>query len=228
MYLGRDLSFGKFQIWNHENHTCLLEYQFEEITLFWSKMHFHDSKAKNEQNCIAPLIFTPDGQFLIARFMDEKLNCTVQIWHTETAKIYKEMGNLPKLIINSVGIRLNGTVVASGIREDKVCVWELESNQIVYTISEDCAWKQYLNHDIIENTSIRVIPGILSTDGRVLIYATAENNIVVRDLVAEQDLCSLQEHDAPIAYLALSEDREFIASYSIDRQIRIWGIPNFS
>ena len=83
-------------------------------------------------------------------------------------------------------------------------------------VSEGCIWKQYSNHNIIENISNRVIPGILSTDGRVLIYATAENNIIVRDLIAEHNLCTLQGHDAPATYLALSEDCEFIASYSID------------
>ena len=41
-------------------------------------------------------------------------------------------------------------------------------------------------------------------------------NIVVRDLVAKRNLCTLSEYNAPVAYLALSIDREFIASYSID------------
>ena len=69
-------------------------------------------------------------------------------------------------------------------------------------------------------------PCILSDNGRILIYATANYKIVVRDLVKEQELCRLTRHKAPIAYLALSEDYEFIASYSTDRQIKIWGIPD--
>ena len=71
-------------------------------------------------------------------------------------------------------------------------------------------------------------PCILSTDGRILIYATASYEIVIRDLVAEKDLCKLQGHKAPVAYLALSEDRQFLASYSTDRKIKIWGIPDYS
>jgi len=35
----------------------------------------------------------------------------------------------------------------------------------------------------------------------------------------------LQGHTAPIAYVAISSDRNFIASYSIDRTIKIWGVP---
>ncbi|WP_206758419.1 hypothetical protein [Nostoc sp. FACHB-133] len=39
-------------------------------------------------------------------------------------------------------------------------------------------------------------------------------------------LCTLQGHISPIAYVAMSSDRNFIASYSIDRTIKIWGVPD--
>ena len=71
-------------------------------------------------------------------------------------------------------------------------------------------------------------PCIFSTDGRVLIHATAKHEIVVRDLDAERKLVTLQGHEAAIAYLALSEDRQFLASYSTDRQIKIWELPECS
>ena len=68
----------------------------------------------------------------------------------------------------------------------------------------------------------------MGKNGRVLIYATANYEIVVRDLVEEQELCRLTGHNAPIAYLSLSKNYEFIASYSTDRQINIWGMANSS
>lgn len=43
-------------------------------------------------------------------------------------------------------------------------------------------------------------PCILSTDGRVLIYATAKHEIVIRDLVADRELVTLQGHKTAIAY----------------------------
>jgi WD40 repeat protein len=85
-----------------------------------------------------------------------------------------------------------------------------------------------LQTDKIIFTTDEICPCILSNNGRVLIYATANYEIVVRDLVKEQELCKLTGHKAPIAYLTLSEDYEFIASYSTDRQIKIWGIPDYS
>ena len=117
--------------------------------------------------------------------------------------------NLPKLTITSVGVSPDGTIIACGIREEKVCAWELQSDRIIYTASE-------------------VSPCILSTDGRVLIYATASYEIVVRDLVADRELVTLRGHDAAISYLALSEDRQFLASYSTNCPIKIWAIPDYS
>lgn len=85
----------------------------------------------------------------------------------------------------------------------------MQTDTIIFTVDEMC-------------------PCILSDNGRVLIYATASYEIVVRDLVEKKELSKLTGHNAPIVYLTLSEDYEFIASYSVDRQIKIWGMPNHS
>ena len=193
---------GEFEIWNYENYSCLLNFQFSNLHLFtdnipWSKKVLY----------ITPLIFTPDGKFLIARFRDRKGQYVIKIWNTNTNQIIQTIDNLPVLTILSVGVRPNKTIIACGIREGKVCAWELQTDKIIFTTDEMC-------------------PCILSDNGRVLIYATASYEIVVRDLVKEQELCRLTGHNAPIAHLTLSEDYEFIASYSVDRQIKIWGMPN--
>ena len=200
-------TIGRFEIWNYDTYLCSLDYKFRNFTLFPTKIAVGNSGIKNGLTYTSPLIFTPDGKFLIVYYVDKQKCSLVQIWNTKTSELFQILENLPKLTITSVGVRPTGTIVACGIREDKVCVWELQSDKIIYSTPE-------------------MSPCILSTDGRVLIYTTADNEIVIRDLVAEQDLCVLQGHDAPVAYLALSSDREFVASYSIDREIKIWGIPN--
>ncbi|WP_416212051.1 hypothetical protein [Nostoc sp. ChiVER01] len=35
----------------------------------------------------------------------------------------------------------------------------------------------------------------------------------------------MQGHTTPIGYVAMSSDHNFIASHSIDRTIKIWGVP---
>lgn len=196
---------GEFEVWNYENYSCLLNFQFSDLHLFTDNIPWFIKKVIY----ITPLIFTPDGKILIARFRDKKGKYVIKIWNTETNQIVQTINNLPLLTILSLGVRPDKTIIACGIREKKVCAWELQTDKIIFTADEMC-------------------PCILSDNGRVLIYATASYEIVVGDLVKEEELCRLTGHNAPIAYLSLSEDYEFIASYSVDRQIKIWGMPNYN
>lgn len=82
----------------------------------------------------------------------------------------------------------------------------------------------YRVRDRILYTSSDIAPCLMSSDGRVLISCTDNYEIVVWDLAMNTKLCTLQGHTAPIAYVAMSSDRNFIASYSIDRTIKIWGV----
>ena len=200
---------GKLEIWDYEKYICLLQNKFEDLYLNPDIYKLNNSKINPKYFGTSPLIFSPDGCTLIARFTDKNQQCLIKIWDTKKLELIQTIENLPKLIITSVGVSPDKTLIACGIREERVSVWELQCDRIIYSVNE-------------------VSPCILSTDGRVLIYATNRNKIVVRDLIAQRNLCTLQGHNAPVAYLALSEDREFIASYSIDKQIKIWAIPNFS
>lgn len=109
------------------------------------------------------------------------------------------------LTITSLGVNPEHQIIACGIRDNKTCVWKLKNDSIIYTVDE-------------------IALCILSDDGRVLIYANVNCDIVIIDLVSKKTLNILQGHTAPIIYLALSSDREFIASYSEDKVIKIWGI----
>ncbi|MBD2458741.1 hypothetical protein H6G80_32355 [Nostoc sp. FACHB-87] len=100
---------------------------------------------------------------------------------------------------------LSCRVLACGIRENQVCVWEFLSDRIIHTLRGTA-------------------PCLMSKNGRILIYSTGNNEIIVWDLALNSQLCTLQGHTAPIGYIAMSNDYEFIASYSIDRTIKIWGL----
>ena len=196
---------GELVIRDYKTNHSYLNYVFEGLLL---STH-HINAVDLWQIHTPPLFFTPDDKILVAHFRPNRLYSEIKLWNVQTGALIKTLNDLPRLTITSVGVRPTGTIIACGIREEKVCAWELQSDRLIYTVAE-------------------MSPSILSTDGRVLIYATAKHEIVIRDLVADRELLSLQGHDAPIAYLALSEDRQFLASYSTDRQIKIWGIPNHS
>ncbi|MHC5734552.1 WD40 repeat domain-containing protein [Nostoc sp.] len=194
---------GKLEIWDYETYTRRLYHQFQDVVL----IPYDNSWNKSKLNLwlTTPLLFTPDGKFLVARFK-QRLQNKLQLWNTETGELIQTLDNLPALTVNSLANRLDGQILACGIRQDEVCVWELISDRILYTSSG-------------------VAPCLMSLDGRVLIYCTDNYEIVVWDLAMNRKLCTLQGHTAPIGYVAMSSDREFIASYSIDRTIKIWGVP---
>ena len=202
----RAVKVRSLKIINYETNNCCFHYSFEVLLA----THFI-FKGINEghswKDNISPLFFTPDDRTLIAHFIPNRLRSTVKLWDVKSGALIQTIENLPRLTITSVGVRPDETIIVCGIREEKVCAWKLQSDRIIYTVAE-------------------VSPCILSTDGRVLIYATANHEIVMRDLVADRELCRLQGHNAPVAFLALSEARQFLASYSTDRQIKIWGITN--
>lgn len=194
---------GELKVWNYTNNQCYLNYSISDVRL---STH-HINTIHLWQKRIPPLFFTPDDKYLIAHFVPNRLYSNIKLWNIDSGELIQTIENIPKLTITSVGLNSDGTIIACGIRENKVCAWELQTDKTIFTTDEMC-------------------PCILSDNGRVLIYATANYEIVVRDLVKKQELCRLRGHNAPIAYLTLSEDYEFIASYSTDRQIKIWGIPD--
>ena len=156
---------------------------------------------------ISALIFTPDDKFLICNLNKGPYPTSnqIKIWHTETGELIKTIDRLPLLAITSLGISSDDKIIACGIREDKICVWELVSDLIIYSFDE-------------------ITPCILSDDGRVLIHAIYDYQIIIRDLIANKTLNILQGHTAPISHLAMSTDRKFIASYDQENTIKVWGI----
>lgn len=194
----------EFEIWDYESYTRHLDYGSEGMVL-------------GSRGSISPLIFTPDGKFLIvhffklysqnnSQFLKQKKSNVVQVWETETGELIQTIDNLPALTITALATDSSGEILACGTREGQVCVWKLMSDEILHSFSE-------------------VSPCLMSANGRVLIFCTNSYEIIVWDLATNKKLCSLQGHSSPISHIAMSNDREFIASYSIDRTIKIWGVP---
>ena len=193
---------GKLEIWNYETCNLYIGYDFEKLTL---APHYQTKSRNLISHLPSPLIFTPDGDFFVANFFDHSRNSIIKIWNIETKKLIQTLDNLPRVAISCLGINPDGRIIACGIREDKICVWELQSDSIIYTVDE-------------------IAPCIISNDSRILIHGTANYEIVIRDLINNKELNILRGHNAQIMHLAMSEDREFIASYSSDKTIKIWGL----
>ncbi|WP_413174823.1 WD40 repeat domain-containing protein [Anabaena azotica] len=195
---------GEFEVWNYETYSRHLHHQFEGVGLTAQGTSFSSSKPEALIDQLTPFLFTPDGKILVVTFKKPNKR-KLQIWDLETGELLQTLDDLPISIMNALAISADGNIFACGTRESQVCVWELISDKILYQSTE-------------------VSPCLMSADGRILIHCTKEFEIVVWDLVENQERCKLSGHTAPIVYITMSSDRQFIASYSLDRSIKIWGL----
>ncbi len=196
---------GELEIRNYETNDRHLYYKFAGLSLFTQWM-MRCSPELNWLQKYPPLLFTPDGEILVSHFLRGRNESVLNVWQTESGELLHKLYRFPALTVMALAVESTGRIIACGLREDKVSVWELLSDRIIYTTSA-------------------FSPCAMSSDGRVLAYGTANHDIVIWDLAMTRVLCTLSGHTAPISAIAISGDREFIASHSIDGTVRIWGIP---
>jgi WD40 repeat protein len=215
--IGRS-QFGtvEIEIWDYDNRICLIQHQLQGVKFAPHRVFGRAPEPGRWCESNSPLLFTPDGKFLIVHLhtvLDEvnpkwrsKMTGTrLQIWDLERGEVIQTVDSSSVMTIDSLAIIAKGEIVACGVRENTICVWELRNDKVLYTFSG-------------------IPPCLMSSDGRFLVYCTNRNEIVIYDLALDKILRTLEGHAATIGSIALSSDREFIASYSFDGSIRIWGL----
>lgn len=119
---------GKLEIWDYETYIRCLYYQFEDMVLCAVEKSLH---LLEKRFCVrvSPLLFSPDGKFLVARFQ-QKTRARLQLWESKTGELLHTIDDLPlSLTIYALAIGSDDQILACGTREDKVCVWELISDR---------------------------------------------------------------------------------------------------
>jgi WD40 repeat protein len=196
-------SGSNIEIWNYRTLTCILKIGHQK--LYFNHINkYLNSQAEVYRHSVPLILFTPDGKYLVFLFRQGKCS-VIQIWDVEKLEIVQTIDNLPLLTLNALAVNPNKEILACGVREDKIQVWELSTDRII-----DCFTNAYLC--------------TISSDGRVIAYCTNDYEIIIWDVHIKKELCILRGHSSPIAHITMSLDREFIASYSIDGTIRIWGV----
>ena len=201
---GCDSRGGEFKVINYENNTRDLHYEFKNCSLMYH--HSYSRPVIDRVVAVRPLVFTPDGKILFAHFWTNKRLSTLQVWDVETGNIIKTLEGISSILVTKLAVRPDGKILACGMRDEKVCVWELLTDRILHTTDE-------------------IYASTLSPDGRIFAYGTSSCDLVLWDLMNDRELGRLVGHTAPIGGITISLDREFIATYSTDHSIKIWGIP---
>jgi WD40 repeat protein len=190
------------------NYETDIRYSYHEFKHhFFSPYVIYGSRYIGEcRDIIRPLIFTPDGKTIVAHLYPHRLASILQIWDAETGESIQTLEGLFPFILKALAVRPDRTILACGLRNEKICVWELLSDRIIHATDE-------------------VGTCIMSPDGRIFAYGASTGDLVIWDLDLHREVCRLVGHTAPIGCITISEDREFIATYCTDLSIKIWGIP---
>jgi WD40 repeat protein len=185
-------------------------YQTEQLIHTWQW------EGRYSFGSILSLFISPDDQFILSYsvesldFFNETQNDYVlKLWDIETndlAQTFDVPKDWGKLTIDAIAIDLEGRLLINGLREGKVSIWDLSTRQVRSSLPG-------------------ILPTTMTPDGKVSVCCSEENGIIVWDIQNNQHICTLEGQPQPIQHLTLSSNREWIASYTSEQTIRIYGLP---
>lgn len=159
---------------------------------------------KNRGGILSVLI-SPDGFTLLSHSKTASYD-PHRLWNLQTGELIRTYESSRLWIADSLSVRPNGQTLAVGTREGIVKIWDLYTDEVIYSLPG-------------------YSPSAMTPDGKVLVFCTQAAEIIVWDIEMNQEICVLPGHSSQIRQIALSSNREWIASYSEDQMIKIWGVP---
>jgi WD40 repeat protein len=153
-------------------------------------------------NIVRNLAFGPDGRWLASTSADDD---QIRIWDVATARVRKQIQGLVEsqyLLVNPNGERIAVTTWGAGKGQLRVC--DVASGKPVFSF---------------EGSALAYSP-----DGRWLAVRTADEKTVLLLDTQSHEVHSHLGHDAPISGAAFSPDSHLLASYGVDRVVRVWPI----
>jgi WD40 repeat protein len=154
---------------------------------------------------VSTVMISPDKSLLLSQ--DKRQHCqdSHRLWNMQTGEMIRVFETSPHWFADAIANRPNGDCIVSGVRENSVKVWDVNSDQVICSFS-GCA------------------PTAMTPDGKVLAYCNDANEIVFWDLDINQKICTFPGNTSPIRALCLSSDREWVVSCDADQTIKIYGL----
>jgi glucose repression regulatory protein TUP1 len=171
----------------------------------------HDMEHDSVVCCVN---FSPHGRYLATG-----CNHSAQIFDVETgAKIhvFRDKPDLETdLYIRSVCFSPDSTLLATGVEDKTVKLWDIEKGQIKYNLT---------GHDL------DIYSLDFSPDGRLIISGSGDKKVKVWRLEDNKCISTLgDEQNGPkdgVTSVCISPDGRSIAAGSLDRVVRLWDIES--
>lgn len=166
-------------------------------------IHLLEWKATRYTSRPLPMMISPDASLLLSQDND-RLDCH-RLWSLQTGELLRVFETSPTWLADAIANTSNGGCIASGMRDNSIKVWDLNTDQILYAFP-GCP------------------PTAMTPDGKVLAYCNETNEIVLWDLEVNQEIRTLPENSSSIRAICLSSDREWVVSYDANQTIKIYGL----
>jgi hypothetical protein len=154
---------------------------------------------------ISTVMISPDKSLLLSQEKRPDSHNFHRLWSMQTGEMIRVFETSPHWFADAIANRPNGDCIVSGVRENSVKVWDVNSDQVI------CSFSGFA-------------PTAMTPDGKVLAYCNDANEIVFWDLDINQKICIFPGNTSPIRALCLSSDREWVVSCDADQTIKIYGL----
>ncbi|BAY31968.1 WD-repeat protein [Nostoc carneum NIES-2107] len=151
-----------------------------------------------------PIAFSPDGQELFAR---SGSGSTSQLWNISTGKVIRSFD--AQSLINDVAISPDGKTFATGVRDNAIKLWDVNSGKLIYTLTGHTA----------EVRSVTFSP-----DGKSLASGSQDGTIKLWNISTGKLIGTLTAQKEKVWSVAFNPDGKTLASTSQDGIINIWQV----
>lgn len=164
-----------------------------------------------ERDNVHSITFSIDGELLVTRNSSNKNK--VRLWDVETGRF---LGSFigDGIQFTSFAISPDGCMLATGTRNNKVCIWEIRKGEL-YLIG-DCLMTLSEHTDEVKTVGF-------SPDGKLIASGSNDKTIKIWDIDSQTCLRTLTGHEKEVNRVAISSDGSTLVSGSADGTIRFWN-----
>lgn len=166
-------------------------------------IHLLEWKPTRYTSFPLPMMISPDASLLLSQDNDRRDHH--RLWNLKTGELIRVFETSPSWLADSIANTSNGDCIVSGIRDNSVKVWDINTDRVIYSFPG-------------------LSPTAMTLDGKVIAYSNDANEVCLWDLEVNQKICSFPGNISPVRSICLSSDREWVVSYDADRTIRIYGL----
>ena len=172
-------------------------------------IHLLEWKPTHSTSRSLPMMISPDASLLLSQDNDRR--DYHRVWSLQTGALMQVFETSPTWFADAIANTSDGRCIVSGIRDKSVKVWDLNTDQVIYSFPDYHPAPEYS-------------PTAMTPDGKVLAYCNNANEIVLWELEINQRIRTLPQNPTPIRAICLSVNREWIVSYDAEQTIRIYGL----